>query len=87
MAIRVIIADDFPIVLDGLAQLFAAEDDIEVVMRCANGDETLSAVRRTKPDVVVLEMRLPGRNGLDVLRAFAGRAACGARRVVHRSDQ
>lgn len=70
MPIRVIIADDHPIVLDGLAQLFAAADDIEVVTRCANGDETLSAVRRAKPDVVVLEMRLPGRNGLDVLRAL-----------------
>ncbi|MEO8378147.1 MAG: response regulator transcription factor [Acidobacteriota bacterium] len=70
MAIRVIIADDHPIVLDGLVQLFAAEDDIDVVRRCGNGDETLSAVRRVKPDVVIMDVRLQGRSGLDVLRAI-----------------
>jgi len=71
MAIRVIIADDHPIVLDGLAQLFAAEDDIEVVSRCSNGDEALSAVRRARADVLVLDLRMSGRDGLEVMRAMS----------------
>jgi DNA-binding NarL/FixJ family response regulator len=70
MAIRVIIADDHPIVLDGLASLFAAENDVELVGRCANGEEALAFTRRDRPDVLVLDVRMPGRNGLDVLRAL-----------------
>jgi len=71
MTTRVIIADDHPIVLDGLAQLFSAEDDLELVERCTNGDEALAAARRERPDVLVLDVRMPGRNGLDVVRALA----------------
>ena len=71
MAIRVIIADDHPIVLDGLAYLFSAESDLELVARCANGDEALTATRREQPDVLVLDVRMPGRNGVDVLRVLS----------------
>ena len=71
MATRVIIADDHPIVLDGLAQLFSAERDLELVQRCTNGDEALAAARRERPEVLVLDVRMPGRSGLDVLRALA----------------
>ena len=70
MAIRVIIADDHPIVLDGLAYLFSAESDLELVARCTNGDEALAATRRERPDVLVLDVRMPGRSGLDVLRVL-----------------
>lgn len=70
MKISVIIADDHPIVLDGLAQLFAGETDIQVLARCGNGAETLSAVRRTPPDVLVLDLHMPVLDGLAVLRAL-----------------
>ena len=69
--IRVVIADDHPIVLDGLTQLFASERDVEVVQRCTNGQEALAAARGARPDVLVLDVRMPGLNGLDVLRALA----------------
>jgi DNA-binding NarL/FixJ family response regulator len=71
MPLRVIIADDHPIVLDGLAQLFSAERDLELVQRCTNGNEALAAVRRERPDVLVLDVRMAGRSGLEVLRALA----------------
>lgn len=68
MSIRILIADDHPIVLDGLAQLFNLERDFEVVARCTDGDEALAAIREHSPDVVVLDMRMPRRNGLSVIR-------------------
>jgi len=68
MRTRLIIADDHPIVLDGLVQLFAAEKDFDVVVRCSTGDEALAALRRVRPEVAVLDIRMPGVNGLELLR-------------------
>jgi DNA-binding NarL/FixJ family response regulator len=65
---RIIIADDHPIILDGLVHLFTTSHDIEVVTRCSDGEEALSAVRRARPDVLVLDVRMPRRNGIEVLR-------------------
>lgn len=66
--IRVVVADDHPIVLDGLSQLFASEKDIEVLLRCTNGEEALTAARSLRPDVMVLDVRMPQLSGLAVLR-------------------
>lgn len=68
MAIRIVIADDHPIVVDGLAQLFRLEIDFEVVARCLNGLEALQAVRTYQPDVLLLDLRMPHMTGLDVIR-------------------
>jgi len=68
MRTRLIIADDHPIVLDGLVQLFAAEKDFDVVVRCSTGDEALAALRRVRPDVAILDIRMPGVSGLELLR-------------------
>lgn len=67
MTIRLVIADDHPIVLDGLEQLLSLEKDCEVVARAKNGDEALQAVRQFQPDVLVLDLRMPGTDGLAVL--------------------
>ncbi|HEX7150242.1 MAG TPA: response regulator transcription factor [Thermoanaerobaculia bacterium] len=69
MTIRVVVADDHPIVLGGLEQLLSSEDDIAVVARCTDGNETFDAIRRERPDVVVADLSMPGRNGLELLRA------------------
>ena len=69
-AIRVALADDHPIVLDGLEQLFRLEPDINVVARCRNADEALRAVRTSSPDVLVLDLLMPGSGGLELLRAM-----------------
>lgn len=68
MPTRIIIADDHPIILDGLVHLFTTANDIEVVTRCSDGEEALSSVRRARPDILVLDVRMPRRNGIEVLR-------------------
>ena len=70
MPIRILLADDHPIVLDGLEALFRLEPDIEVVGRCLAGDEVLPAVKRHKPDLLLLDIRMPRMDGMEVLRAL-----------------
>ena len=72
MPIHLLLADDHPIVLDGLEQLFRLEKDFQVVGRCTRGEEVPSQVMKLKPDVLVLDMRMPGHNGLEVLRQLKG---------------
>lgn len=68
MPITLVLADDHPLVLDGLEQLFRQEQDFQVLARCVNGEETLQAVRRYQPDVLILDIRMPGKDGLAVLQ-------------------
>ena len=68
MPITVALADDHPIVLQGLRQLFERERDFHVAASCASGPEALEAVRRSSIDVLVLDLLMPGMTGLDVLR-------------------
>lgn len=70
MPIRLVLADDHPIVLEGLEQLFRLEPDFAVVARCRDGDETLRALRLHRPDILVLDIRMPRRDGLEVLRTL-----------------
>jgi len=70
VAIQILLADDHPIVLDGLEALFRLESDFAVVGRCRSGDEVLPAVRQHKPDVLLLDIRMPGMDGMEVLRAL-----------------
>lgn len=68
MAIGLVLADDHPVVLDGLESLFRVERDFRVLARCRDGDDTLRAVRQHRPDVLILDLRMPGKDGLAVLR-------------------
>lgn len=70
MRARLVLADDHPIVLDGLEQLFRLEPELEVVARCRDGAETLRVVRSERPDLLLLDVKMPGRDGLAVLRAI-----------------
>src|SRR5713226_1473201 len=69
--IRIVLADDHPIVLQGLQQLFERSADFAVVSCCRNGDEALDAVRARPADVLVLDLKMPGKSGIDVLRQMA----------------
>lgn len=71
MPIRIVLADDHPIVLQGLQHLFERESDFEVVSCCHDSAAALEAVRAQQPDVLVLDLRMPGGNGLDVLREIS----------------
>ena len=66
--IRVVIADDHPIVLAGLETLLQREPDITVVDRCVDGIETLRAVSKLKPDILILDLRMPRADGVTVLQ-------------------
>jgi DNA-binding NarL/FixJ family response regulator len=71
VAIRLVLADDHPIVLQGLRRLFEQQPDFDVVACCGDADAALAAVAAQPVDVLVLDYRMPGRNGLEVLRALA----------------
>ena len=68
MSITLVLVDDHPIILQGLQRLFEREGEFEVLRSCSGGDEALDAVRSGPPDVLVLDLKMQDRHGLDVLR-------------------
>jgi len=73
--IRVLVADDQPLVRAGVSALLAAEPDVEVVGVAADGGEALALARSTRPDVAVLDIRMPVRNGIEVARELCAPGA------------
>jgi DNA-binding NarL/FixJ family response regulator len=71
-SIRVIIADDHPMFREGLTALFEAVDDIEVVAECASGSEAITAAAAHQPDVLIMDLQMPGMNGIDATRQIVG---------------
>lgn len=70
--IRVLVADDHAVVRRGLRQILEAESDIEVVAEATNGAEAVALVRERAVDVALLDITMPGRSGLEVLRELRG---------------
>jgi len=68
-----VLADDHPILLDGLERIFAADGRFTLLERCVNGRETISAVLRLRPEALVLDLRMPQGGGIAVLREIAAR--------------
>jgi DNA-binding NarL/FixJ family response regulator len=68
--IRLVLADDHAIVLHGLKRLFDAHEEFEVIECCRDGREAVTAVRAHQCDVLVLDLRMPGQTGLEVLRTL-----------------
>jgi two-component system response regulator DesR len=64
--VRVLLADDEHLIRGAMAALLALEDDLEVVAEAATGDEALAMARAHRPDVAVLDLQMPGRDGLAV---------------------
>ncbi len=71
---KVIIADDHRIVREGIATLLASEADIELVGEASTGDQLLDLMEFTEVDVVLLDVRMPDKSGLDVLEELRGRS-------------
>ncbi len=68
MTVRIFLLDDHEIVRRGLRELFETQDDFEVVGEASNADEAMTRVPPTRPDVAVLDVRLPGTSGIEVCR-------------------
>jgi DNA-binding NarL/FixJ family response regulator len=66
--IRIVLVDDQTLVRQGIRSLLGLASDVAIVGEAADGDEALGVIVREKPDVVLLDVRMPKKNGLDVLR-------------------
>jgi DNA-binding NarL/FixJ family response regulator len=69
--VRIVVADDHPIVRDGLRALVEASPGIELIGEATNGEEVVELARKVRPDVVLMDLAMPGRNGIEATREIA----------------
>jgi DNA-binding NarL/FixJ family response regulator len=77
--IKILIADDHPLIRQGLRQIIEREADLEIVFECGDGRSALAEILSRQPDVAILDVDMPHQTGLEVLRSlgdssFAGKA-------------
>jgi two-component system, NarL family, response regulator len=70
--IRILIADDHPVVLAGLTSMLSTQPDFEVVGSASGGEEALQMLHTRGADILLLDLRMPGMNGIDTLLALKG---------------
>ena len=66
--IRVLVADDHPVVLHGLCTMLEVEDDIRVVARATDGAEAIERARETHPDIILMDVQMPNVDGIEAIR-------------------
>ncbi|MDP3014693.1 MAG: response regulator transcription factor, partial [Candidatus Subteraquimicrobiales bacterium] len=66
--IKVFIADDHKLIREGLKSIFEFEEDIEIVGEAGDGQEAIRKIKETKPDVVLLDLKMPSADGVTVCR-------------------
>ena len=69
-AIRILVVDDHPIVRSGLTSVLASQADFDVVGEATNGDEAIAAAAQLMPDLILMDLRMPVRNGVDASAAI-----------------
>lgn len=80
--IRVVLADDQSLIRMGLRVLLDREPDVDIVGEAEDGRGALAVIRRTRPDVALVDIRMPGPDGLEVLRAVTSDPVLDATRIV-----
>ncbi|MDR6787003.1 two-component system LytT family response regulator [Sphingomonas sp. BE138] len=70
MTIRTILVDDEPLAIQGLELRLAVHDDVEIIAKCQNGREAISAIKTHKPDLVFLDIQMPGFDGFSVVQGL-----------------
>ena len=70
--IRIMVVDDHPLLREGIAAVLAKEETIELVAEAANGQEAIERFRSVRPDVTLMDLRLPGINGIEAIKAIRG---------------
>ncbi|HHX77826.1 MAG TPA: response regulator transcription factor [Firmicutes bacterium] len=65
---RIVVVDDHPLVRKGLEMVASLEEDIEIAGCAANSEEALALIQEERPDVALVDLRLPGENGLDIIK-------------------
>jgi DNA-binding NarL/FixJ family response regulator len=80
--IRVLLADDQALVRGGFRALLDARDDIEVVGGAADGHQALTLARSLRPDVILMDIRMPGLDGLEATRQIAADSSLASTRIV-----
>ena len=82
MTIRVVLADDDPMIRVGLRTIIDHEPDLRVIGEAADGDQVIEVVTRVRPDVVLMDIRMPNRDGLDATRELIRRLESPPRIVI-----
>ena len=72
-SIRIMIIDDHPVVRAGLASMLSTQPDIDVVASASSGEEALALLDTIAPDVILMDLRMPGMSGLDAMRLINSR--------------
>jgi DNA-binding NarL/FixJ family response regulator len=80
--IRVLIADDQALVRDGFGMILDAQEDIEVVGSAADGGEAVEQARALRPDVILMDIRMPGVDGIEATRRLCGPEGADGPRVL-----
>ena len=84
--VRLVIVDDHPVFLEGLAGVLGHQADFEVVGLAGGGAEAVRVWKQLRPDVLVLDLMMPGLGGLDALRLLRGSHSAGRVLILSSSD-
>lgn len=62
---KIAVADDHQVIIDGISALMAEFDDVEIVLTARNGDDLLNQLEHTKADIIIMDINMPGKNGIE----------------------